>query len=45
MAKLNGGIGRRKMLKGAGVIAGAALGSTVGAPTIWAQNNKNIVLR
>ena len=45
MAKLNGGIGRRKMLKGAGIAAGAVLGSTVGAPTIWAQNNKNIVLR
>ena len=45
MAKLNGGVGRRKILKGAGVMAGAALGSTVGAPMIWAQNNKNIVLR
>src|SRR5476651_267391 len=45
MAKLNGGIGRRKILKSAGVVAGAALGSTVGAPLIWAQNNKNIVLR
>ena len=45
MAKLNGGVGRRKILKGAGVVAGAALGSTIGAPMIWAQNNKNIVLR
>ena len=49
MAKLNGGprsgFSRRKILKGAGVMAGAALGSTVGAPMIWAQNNKNIVLR
>src|SRR5471030_1502007 len=45
MAKLNGGVGRPKMLKGAGVMAGAALGSTLGAPLIWAQNNKNIVLR
>ena len=45
MAKVNGGIGRRKLLKGAGVVAGATLGSTVGAPMIWAQNNKNIVLR
>jgi len=35
-------VGRRKLLKGAGI---AALGSVVGAPTIWAQNNKNIVLR
>ena len=49
MAKLNGGpktgFSRRKILKGAGVAAGAALGSTIGAPLIWAQNNKNIVLR
>ena len=45
MAKLNGGVGRRKILKGAGVAAGAALGSTIGAPMIWAQNNKDIVLR
>ena len=35
-------VGRRRLLKGAGV---AALGTVVGAPTIWAQNNKNIVLR
>src|SRR5260370_3188162 len=41
------GIGRRRMLKGAAGIAGAALGSGAvsGFPTIWAQNNKNIVLR
>ena len=43
--KLNGGVGRRKVLKGAGALAGAALGTSVGAPVIWAQNNKNIVLR
>ena len=35
-------VGRRRLLKGAGV---ATLGTVVGAPTIWAQNNKNIVLR
>src|SRR6201989_3497635 len=35
-------VGRRKLLRGAGV---AALGSVVGAPTIWAQNIKNITLR
>ena len=46
MAKMNGnGVGRRKVLKGAAGLAGAALGTTIGAPTIWAQNNKNIVLR
>src|SRR5580692_11686922 len=45
MAKMNGGFGRRKVLKGAAGLAGAALGTTIGAPTIWAQNNKNIVLR
>jgi putative spermidine/putrescine transport system substrate-binding protein len=43
--KQNGGFGRRKVLKGAGALAGAAVGSTIGAPMIWAQNNKNIVLR
>ncbi|HLG48495.1 MAG TPA: extracellular solute-binding protein [Reyranella sp.] len=36
---------RRKVLKGAAGLAGAAVGSMFGAPTIWAQNNKNIVLR
>ncbi len=44
--KIEGGVGRRKWLKGAAGVAGAALGSgAIGAPTIWAQNNKNIVLR
>src|SRR5919205_400101 len=46
--KLNGrGVGRRKVLKGAAGAAGALLGSGAigGFPTIWAQNNKNIVLR
>ena len=44
---IKGGFGRRKMLKGAAGIAGAALGSgaVTGFPTLWAQNNKNIVLR
>jgi putative spermidine/putrescine transport system substrate-binding protein len=45
MTKVNGGYGRRKVLKGAAGLAATALGTTVGAPTIWAQNNKNIVLR
>ena len=44
--KFKDGIGRRRLLQGAAGIAGAALGSgLVGAPVIWAQNNKNIVLR
>ena len=44
--KFKDGIGRRRLLQGAAGIAGAALGSgVVGAPVIWAQNNKNIVLR
>ncbi|MFI5000773.1 MAG: PotD/PotF family extracellular solute-binding protein [Reyranellales bacterium] len=45
--KLNGGVGRRRMLKGAAGLAGAGLGSgaVTGFPVIWAQNNKNIVLR
>jgi len=46
--KLNGrGVGRRKVLKGAAGAAGALLGSGAvgGFPTIWAQNNRNIVLR
>ena len=39
-------MGRRKVLKGAAGLAGAAVGSgVIGAPMIWAQNNKNIVLR
>src|SRR3954469_4624031 len=38
--------GRRKVLKAAAGLAGAAAGSgMIGAPMIWAQNNKNIVLR
>src|SRR5471030_221537 len=46
MARKLNGFGRRKVLKGAGALAGAAIGSgVVGAPMIWAQNNKNIVLR
>jgi putative spermidine/putrescine transport system substrate-binding protein len=45
MARKQNGFGRRKVLKGAGALAGAAIGSSVGAPVIWAQNNKNIVLR
>ncbi len=45
MARKLNGFGRRKVLKGAGALAGAALGTSVGAPVIWAQNNKNIVLR
>jgi putative spermidine/putrescine transport system substrate-binding protein len=45
--KIEGGVGRRRMLKGAAGLAGAAIGSGVvtGFPVIWAQNNKNIVLR
>ena len=44
---IKGGVGRRRMLRGAAGIAGAALGSgaVTGFPVIWAQNNKNIVLR
>src|SRR5437868_15242717 len=40
-------IARRRMLKGAAGIAGAALGSgaVTGFPTIWAQTTKNITLR
>src|SRR5712691_5762182 len=45
--KSTGGFGRRKVLKGAGGIAGAALGSglVTGFPTLWAQTTKNITLR
>jgi putative spermidine/putrescine transport system substrate-binding protein len=44
--KINGGFGRRKVLKGAAGLGAAALGSgVIGAPTIWAQNIKNITLR
>ena len=46
MARKMNGIGRRKVLKGAAGLAGAAVGSgVVGAPMIWAQNIKNITLR
>ncbi len=46
MARKFNGLGRRKVLKGAAGLAGAAIGSgIVGAPMIWAQNSKNIVLR
>jgi putative spermidine/putrescine transport system substrate-binding protein len=44
--RLNGGFGRRKVLKGAAGLGAAAFGSgVIGAPTIWAQNIKNITLR
>jgi putative spermidine/putrescine transport system substrate-binding protein len=45
--KHNSGFGRRTVLKGAAGLAGAAIGSgaVTGFPVIWAQNNKNIVLR
>lgn len=46
MARKMNDLGRRKVLKGAAGLAGAALGSgVIGAPMVWAQNNKNIVLR
>ena len=48
MARKSGnGVGRRRLLKGAAGVAGAALGSgtITGFPVIWAQNTKNIVLR
>ena len=45
MARKMNGMGRRKVLKGAAGLAGAAVGSSIGAPVIWAQNTKNIVLR
>ena len=40
-------LGRRSVLKGTAGFAGAAIGSgaITGFPVIWAQNNKNIVLR
>jgi putative spermidine/putrescine transport system substrate-binding protein len=40
------GVSRRRVLKGAAAIAGAALGSGAvsGFPTIWAQNIKDVVL-
>jgi putative spermidine/putrescine transport system substrate-binding protein len=45
--RFKGGFGRRKVLKGAGALAGAALGSgaVTGFPTLWAQTTKNITLR
>ena len=45
--KMKSGIGRRGLLKGAAGVAGAVVGSgaVTGFPVIWAQNNKNIVLR
>src|SRR5258705_12076979 len=45
--RFKGGFGRRKVLKGAGALAGAALGSGAGTgfPTLWAQTTKNITLR
>ncbi len=45
--KNSSGVGRRKLLKGAAGVAGVAIGSgaVTGFPMIWAQNNKNIVLR
>jgi putative spermidine/putrescine transport system substrate-binding protein len=37
---------RRRLLKGAAALGGAALGSSIGGfPTIWAQNIKDVVLR
>ena len=38
-------LSRRRLLKGAAALGGAALGSSIGAPTIWAQNIKDVVLR
>ena len=42
-----GGVGRRRVLKGAAAVAGAraGTGAITGFPTIWAQNIKNITLR
>jgi putative spermidine/putrescine transport system substrate-binding protein len=46
MARKYNGMGRRKVLKSAAGLGAAALGSgVIGAPTIWAQNIKNITLR
>jgi len=41
------GVTRRRLLKTAGAVGGAAAGSgaITGFPTIWAQNIKNITLR
>jgi putative spermidine/putrescine transport system substrate-binding protein len=39
-------VSRRRLLKGAAALSGAALGSSIGGfPTIWAQNIKDVVLR
>lgn len=39
-------VSRRRLLKGAAAVSGAALGSSIGGfPTIWAQNIKDVVLR
>src|SRR5882724_11206082 len=39
-------VSRRKLLKGAAALAGAAAGSSIGGfPTVWAQNIKDVVLR
>jgi putative spermidine/putrescine transport system substrate-binding protein len=42
----SGRIDRRRLLKGAAGVAGAALGSGMikGFPTIWAQNIKDVTL-
>src|SRR5205814_7190835 len=45
MVRKMNGMGRRKVLKGAAGLATAVGSSVIGAPMIWAQNNKNIVLR
>ncbi len=41
------GLSRRRLLKGAAVTAGAAIGTGAigGFPTVWAQNIKDVVLR
>src|SRR3954452_10486148 len=40
------GLTRRRLLKGAAALSGAALGTGIGGfPTIWAQNIKDVVLR
>ncbi|MEM9782541.1 MAG: extracellular solute-binding protein, partial [Pseudomonadota bacterium] len=44
-AKLKGGVSRRSVLKGGATVAAGIAGSTIGAPTIWAQNIKDVTLR
>ena len=39
------GVSRRSVLKGAAALGGSAVGSSVGIPTVWAQNIKDVVLR